>query len=83
MPIDNDSSHDVQTNKPEPQPLPEGYLPRLWCMLALTIGGVICILFFSALVGSLMTLAGVVFAKMSGLNDMVSAAKPKRSDDAP
>lgn len=55
-----------------PTPLPEGYLWRLCVILVLLLGGGVCMLFYSSLIGSLMSLAGLAFGKLSGLNDMVA-----------
>ena len=58
---------------PVAKPLPRGYLWRLVVVLFLLIGGAVCLLFYNMLLGSLMSLAGVGFGKLSGLNDMVAA----------
>ena len=67
-------SESTEPAKPSaPKPLPEGYLWRLCIVLILLLGGCACLIFYNSIVGSLMSLAGLAFGKMSGLNDMVSA----------
>jgi len=61
------------------QPLPEGYLWRLCVVLALSLGGCVCLLFYSAILGSLICLASVGFGKVSGLGEMVADYQKKNA----
>jgi hypothetical protein len=72
------SSTQKKGNSTEPtasaaKPLPEGYFWRLCVVLVLLVGGGICLIFFSTVIGSLMSLSGLAFGKISGLNEMVSS----------
>jgi len=63
------------TESSTPPPLPKGYLWRLCIVLILLLGGCVCLIFYNSIIGSLMTLAGLAFGKLSGLNDMVSSSR--------
>jgi hypothetical protein len=62
-----------KSTAPAPKPLPEGYLWRLCIVLVLLLGGCVCLIFYNAVIGSLMSLAGLAFGKISGLNEMVAS----------
>ncbi|MDR2189163.1 MAG: hypothetical protein LBE62_14155 [Azonexus sp.] len=65
----NDNSSEATASKVKP--LPQGYLWRLCVILVFLLGGAACVIFYNAIIGSLMTLAGLAFGKISGLNEMV------------
>lgn len=73
----NQSQHDESNTSADAAPatLPKGYLWRLAVLLFLMIGGAISLLFFNGVLGALMALGGIAFAKLSGLDEMVKAGQ--------
>lgn len=59
-------------------PLPPGYLWRLAVVVFLLVGGGVCMLFYNGILGSVMSLAGLAFGKLSGLNAMVASDPARR-----
>uniref|UniRef100_UPI00334274FE hypothetical protein n=1 Tax=Castellaniella defragrans TaxID=75697 RepID=UPI00334274FE len=70
------TSPDDNSSETEPSAasLPEGYLWRFCVFIVFMLGGVVCLWFFNAIIGVLISLAGLAFAKRSGLDEIVASS---------
>lgn len=68
--VQMNTQQDDATPPPEVKPLPKGYLWRVIVIVGLFLGGGICMLFVNSILGSILFLCGVGFAKFSRLHEL-------------
>jgi len=78
MPSENQNNDLPKSDSPEStesavKPLSKGYLWRLCVILALTLGGIVCMIFFNSLIGVLILAAALFFGKNCGIDKMNSS----------
>lgn len=70
MNTQQDDTVPAPESAPEVKPLPKGYLWRVIVIVALFLSGGICMFFVNSILGAILFLCGVGFAKFSRLHEL-------------